>query len=498
MRRSNMFLGLRIRCLRARSSRRIGGRGEANESGRGFRSRPRGVGATVAAALAGITLLGCGSAGGAGSNGSPAVVAPAKTAKLSGQTLTVYTQAPYGTQLKQYQQYYTYIATQFHKETGSTVKWVYSSSAVSLSQALEQAATTNSGPDVWSIGSSFNGTASALHEFYTIPAKDWAQFGGQSSFVPKMLTMSGPNNSQDIGIPFESIPFVLAYNKALFAKAGIKAAPATWTQFVNDAESVQKANPGVNGAGFSPADPYGPWKPVWSYMEQSGGDFLNHAGNKSTLTSPQLQAALKFYFGLEDQYHVIPKSELTWEASQETSAFLAGKTGMMMDAAYALAQEAQGTPVAKDVAFAPMPDVPYGASARPAGGQIAETIVSGNYYDIAKYYSNTALALKFIQVSTTPAAQLEQFKVMGWMPVTQAGVSEVEKAFPETKPFIVSENNSTPTDYTAAWSDIETGVLAVIGHISQQLASGQPYSSSYVQSQLQSENSIVQSHLSGS
>ena len=70
-------------------------------------------------------------------------------------------------------------------------------------------------------------------------------------------------------------------------------------------------------------------------MEQDGGDFLNHAGTTATLDSPQLQAALKFYFGLEDQYHVIPKSDLTWQGSQETSAFLAGKTGMMMDAAYA-------------------------------------------------------------------------------------------------------------------------------------------------------------------
>ena len=74
---------------------------------------------------------------------------------------------------------------------------------------------------------------------------------------------------------------------------------------------------------------------------------------------------MKFYFGLEDTYHVVPKADLTWEASQETSAFLAGKDGMMMDAAYSLIQEAQGTAVAKDVAFAPMPNVPYGMSGQP-------------------------------------------------------------------------------------------------------------------------------------
>ena len=249
---------------------------------------------------------------------------------------------------------------------------------------------------------------------------------------------------------------------------------------------------------MSPADPYGPWKPVWSYMEQDGGDFQTAGGTKADMSSAQLQAALKFYFGLEDTYHVTPKADLTWEASQETAAFLAGRTGMMMDAAYALAQEAQGTAVAGDVAFAPMPSVPNGMSARPAGGQPAETIVSGNYYDIARYYKNVPLALKFIQIAASPAAQLQQFKIMGWMPVTQAGVTEVEKAYPATAPFIAAEQNSTPTDYTPAWSYIETGLLHVIGQEAQQLATGQPYSDSYVLSQLQAENSVVQSHLSGS
>ncbi len=444
----------------------------------------------LAVGVAAAGLAGCGS-----SNSANHPSAGGST-NLSGQTLTVYTQAPYGTQLNQYKQYYAYIANAFHQATGSAVKWVYSSSAVTLSQELEQAAASGSGPDVWSIGSSFNGTATSLNDFYTIPPSDWSEFGGQSSFVQKQLTMSGPNNNQDIGVPFESIPFVLAYNKALFAKAGITSPPTTWSQFVADAQAIQKSNPGVSGAGFSPADPYGPWKPVWSYMEQNGGDFISADGKTATLTSSPLQSALKFYFGLEDQYHVVPKTDLTWEGSQETSAFLAGKTGMMMDAAYSLIQEAQGTPVANDVAFAPMPNVPYAMSARPAGGQAAESIVSGNYYDVAKYYNNLPLALKFIQVSTTPAAELQQFKIMGWMPVTQAGITAVEKAYPATVPFIQAEQNSTPTDYTPAWSYIETGVLAVIGHIAQQLATGHSYSDSYALSQLQAENSVVQGHLS--
>jgi multiple sugar transport system substrate-binding protein len=459
--------------------------------GRQTRQPGRAAGAAVlTVALAALGAVGCSS--------SPSVSSSSAKSSLSGQTLTVYTQAPYGTQLKQYEEYYAYIANAFHAATGSTIKWDYSSSAVSLSQELEQAAATSSGPDVWSIGSSFNGTATALKEFYTIAPSDWSSFGGQSSFVSKMLTMSGPNNNADIGVPFESIPFVLAYNKALFAKAGISSAPTTWTQFVNDGKAIQQADPSVNGASFSPESPYGPWWPVWTYMKQLGGDFLNSSGSTATLTSAQVQDAIQFYFALEDTYRIIPSKELTWQNAQETSEFLAGKTGMMMDAAYSLIQEAAGTPVASNVAFAPMPNVPYGMTSRPAGAADAETFVSGNYYDVAKYYGNLPLALKFIQVSTSPAAQLEQFKVMGWMPVTSAGVAEVEKAYPATVPFIEAEQASLPTDYTPAWSYIETGILAAIGHIAQRLASGAPYSTSYTLSQLSAENAVVQSHLGSS
>ena len=445
----------------------------------------------LAAGVTALAAAGCSSSSSSGSGSTSA-------ASLSGQTLSVYTQAPYGTQLNDYKQYYAYIANAFHKATGSTIDWVYSSNTVSLTQELEQAAASSTGPDVWSVGSSFNGTASSLNDFYTFTPSDWNSLGGQSSFVQKQLTMSGPNNSTDIGIPFESIPFVLAYNTALFKKAGITSPPTTWSQFVSDAQAIHSADPAAAGTGLSPADPYGPWKPVWSYMEQDGGDFLSNAGKTANLTSAQLAAAMKFYFGLESTYNVVPKTDLTWTASQETSEFLAGKEGMMLDAAYSLAQEAAGTPVANDVAFAPMPNVPYGMSSRPAGGQAAETIVSGNYFDIAKYTKNIPLALKFIQISTTPAAELEQFKIMGWMPVTQAGVAEVEKAYPATVPFIQAEEGSTPTDYTAAWSYIETGVLHVIGQEAQELATGHPYSASYVASQLAAENSVVQAHLSSS
>src|SRR5215469_17177043 len=119
---------------------------------------------------------------------------------------------------------------------------------------------------------------------------------------------------------------------------------------------------------------------------------------------------------------------------------------MLADSTFSLSQEVAGSPVAQDVAFAPMPNVPFGMTSRPAGGHPAESIVSGNYYDIAKYAPSVPLALKFIQISTSPEAELKQFQIMGWMPVTAAGIALVEKADPSVTSFVTAEENSTPTD----------------------------------------------------
>ena len=221
MRCSDVPGGLRIGCTHAGVRGQNGRRGTANGSGRRSRSRRWRFGAVaMAAGLAAVTLIGCGSAG---SSGSPAVVAPTKTAKLSGQTLTVYTQAPYGTQLKEYEQYYAYIATQFHKATGSTVKWVYSSSAVSLSQELEQAAATGGGPDVWSIGSSFNGTASALNEFYMIQPRDWARSAASRSSFRSSSPCPGRTTAGCRG-PVRVDPVRAGLQHRTVRQAGIQAA----------------------------------------------------------------------------------------------------------------------------------------------------------------------------------------------------------------------------------------------------------------------------------
>jgi multiple sugar transport system substrate-binding protein len=461
-------------------------------TGRGRWIRKGGVAGIAAAA--GLLLAACGGSSG-GSSGS---ATPSAGQNFKGQTLTVFDGAPSGPQATQWKEYYNYLSTQFHKATGATINWEYYSSGSQLSSKIEASVVSGSGPDVFSYGSSYIGVIGATHNFVTLTPSDWTLLGGRSSFVAKQLEDSGYSANQDIGIPYESIPFVIAYNKSEFAKAGITSPPTTWTQWVTDAKKIQVAEPGVYGAGFDPSDPYDPWKFVWSYTHQLGGRFVAANGKSASMDSSQVKQALAFYFGWDYKYHIVPPQSLSWNSSQLFTAFSQGKVAMIPLADYGTQVAAAGTKVAGHIGFAPLPSVPYGMSARPSGGEPAETIVSGNYWAIPKYSAGkTRLALEFAKISVTPAAQVKQFQLLGWMPVTSGGITAVEKAAGSSvTSFISAEKNSLSTAITPAWSYVEDGMEAVINHIASNLATSHSYSASYVNSQLAAEQADVSSHLS--
>jgi multiple sugar transport system substrate-binding protein len=446
-------------------------------------------------AVAGLVLTACGGSGGSGSSGGAAPPSPGQ--RFTGQTLTVFDAAPTGSQAKQTKEYYNYLSAALHKETGATINWEYYTSGSQETSKIEASVVSGSGPDVFSYGSSFIGVIGATHNFMTLSSADWNYLGGRSGFVAKQLEDSGYTPSSDIGIPYESIPFVIAYNKSEFAKAGISSPPVTWTQYINDAKKVMSANPGVYGAGFDPADPFDPWKFVWSYTRQLGGQFVAANGKSASMDSPQVKQGLAFYFAQNYKYHIVPPQSLTWDSAAMFTAFSEGKVAMIPLAAYGTKVSAVGTPVAGKVGFAPLPNVPYGMSARPAGGAPAETIVSGNYWAIPKYASSKQqLALAFSKLSVSPAAQLKQFQLLGWMPVTTAGIAKVESAAgPSVKPFIAAQAGSLSTAITPAWSYVEDGMEAVISHVASKLATTRSYSAGYVNSQLAAEQSDVTSHL---
>lgn len=435
--------------------------------------------------------------------GGTSIATAATKRHASSQTLEILDGAPSGAGSQSLKDYYNYLAAQFKKKTGATLSWDYYASSSEETSDIETATVSGSGPDVMSYGTSFVGTLWSTGDFAPLTSGQWGQLGGESSFVQSELADSGIKPSEYIGIPYDANPYVLAYNTKYFKEAGITSAPKSWGQLVADAEKIQSKVKGVYGVGIDPEDAYDPWKNIYFYDADLGGakpwEWINPAGTKVDLTTPQMEQAVNFYFALEDQYHVAPPQSLTWDSSDLKSAFTSGKVAMVILAEYNYNVLQDGTPLQGHLGFAPLPTIPDGDTTMPPNGIPVETVTSGEYWAVPKYASSVGtLALDFEKISLTPQAQLEDFKLLGEMPVTAGGIKAVEAYDKSVTPFIKSEQEAVATSIAPVWSYVETGMLTAIHNIASHIVThGGKWDQAYANAQLKQAQAAAQVHATG-
>jgi multiple sugar transport system substrate-binding protein len=429
-------------------------------------------------------------------SGSSAPAAVGGTHSFKGQELTVFANGPEGTYVRQYNDYYSALGAAFHKATGATLKMEYFTTPSQEISTIETAAVSGSGPDVIGYGTALVGTLTATGDFSSLTSQNWNVVGGKQAFFPAALADAGTTPADTIGIPYCTFPYVLAYNTKDFQAAGIKTPPTTWSDFVADAQKIQKAVPGVYGAGIDPDDSFDPWKNIWLYTHALGGHFVSPDNESTALASSQVEAAVSFYFSLYYKYHVVPQQALTWNNAEMGSAFTSGKIAMFPVASQTMAEAAQGTPVAAHLAFAPLPVMPYGLTKLPPGGRAAETMTTGGYWAIPRYaQAKTPLAMEFARVSTTPAMQVTAYKLLGYMPVTYAGIKAVEQADPASKPFIQAAVGAQRTSVSPVWSYVETGLGTAVNNIGSHVATTGSWSASYAEEQLRTAQAAANVHM---
>ena len=112
------------------------------------------------------------------------------------------------------------------------------------------------------------------------------------------------------GLPQDSGPVVMYYNKAQFDALGLEV-PTTWEQFGEQAEKVATENPGTYLAGFSSDDA----ENFQSYVQQAGGQWWSIDGDawKVDVTGDASLEVAEFWQGLVDAGAVSPTKR--WDPS---------------------------------------------------------------------------------------------------------------------------------------------------------------------------------------
>jgi N,N'-diacetylchitobiose transport system substrate-binding protein len=254
-----------------------------------FRTPALVIGAAVA--LAGA-VAGCGS-GGSGSGSSSGVPA----------SLTVWRMGPsVPSQVK----WMNSVVAQFHqqyptyKKTKINVVWIpWADRTTDWQKAL---ASGKNAPDITEMGNTDTPTQASLSMLANI-APQVNAWKSKSDIVPGMLA-NDTVASSIYAVPWFGGVRGIWYRKNQFAAAGISSPPTTWAQLVSDAKALMKKYPGSFGVGAPSNYDYALGSFIWG----AGGEIAVQKGGKwvGELTSPQAEAAIKFYVDLTTTYKVSP------------------------------------------------------------------------------------------------------------------------------------------------------------------------------------------------
>lgn len=415
------------------------------------------------AALAGVlavalALSACGGGGGGSAEGG---------GDNAGKTLQVYisVQSSYPTEQKDWM---TRIQQKFKEQTGADVAFETYASGDEEQRKIQTSVVSGQGPDVYEIGTTFTPTAYASGSFVKLGDEQWDAIGGRDKFVQSTLAMSGPSADDQIAVPFNSIPFVMAYNKDRFAKAGIDSPPKTWDELVADAKKLTSGD--QYGLAMDYKDNYDPWKYVWMFSNQYGNPLVD--GDTVRIDDPTVARAYDAYFGFLTKDKIVNPDAASWAAPDALASFGSGESAMLAMVSPNALPTLKKSDVADSFAFAPMPAVPPGETSLPQGGVPATTIVSGQNLVVASYSQNQDLALKYLQLITSPEEQEHFSEVFGSLPTNAEAAKKVAASNPAYKAVLASAQQARPTPFTGAWSEIQLGLMNIVVQSRSGLAEG--------------------------
>ncbi|HEV7811837.1 MAG TPA: extracellular solute-binding protein [Leifsonia sp.] len=428
------------------------------------------LGAVAGLAAIGLALSGCSASSGSSSSSS------ASSGKIDGKGKTLDVMiAANGLYPTQQQQWFKDVSAQFEKETGATVKFETFASANDELTKIQTSVLSGQGPDIYDLGTTFTPTAYSTGAFVKLTDADWNKVGGRDQFVPATLGISGPDQKNEVGIPFLSRPFVLAYNKELLAAAGIDKPANTWDGLADQAKKLTTGD--VHGMAIAYADSFDPWKFVWAMANQQGNPLIDAKTKKATIDDPAVKKAYQTYFGWLTDDKVVDPAAIGWKNPQAVAAFAGGKAAFLPMVSSSSQVSLDASPMAGKYAYAVMPTIPPGATKLPSKGKPAATIISGDNMVVAKYSKNQDLAFALVKMLTSAKNQVAYTKTFGDLPTNKDAAKQIEQGNELIAPILDAGTKAVGTPFSGAWGDTQLALVNVVVQSIPALSNGSVSSS---------------------
>ncbi|MDQ1718263.1 MAG: multiple sugar transport system substrate-binding protein [Pseudonocardiales bacterium] len=335
-------------------------------------------------------------------------------------------------------------ATKYKAKTGVTLD-VQVVSWNDIDQTSSTMVQNNSAPDILNL----NVYASYAKDNLLYSADDVLSGSVKSDLLPAFVK-SGTYQGKMYGMPDLSSARALFYNKDLFTKAGIAAAPKTWDEFEADAKKLTALGNGTVGY----AEPLGPEEAqaefgIW--LVNNGGDWK--ANGKWTINSDNNVETLSFLKKLAVDDKVTQNNPgKTNRTDGAFPLFASGKAGMV-------------------VGFSPLAatldkdkKINYGVAPMPTkDGSAPQTYGVTDYLMAFKKNGNQDAVKAFYDLYYSPDEVNTFIKAEGFLPVTKSGLQQFSsdaglKVYLDTLPNV----HLTPTD-DPTWDKVKLDVQQNIG-----------------------------------
>ncbi|MCS0602303.1 extracellular solute-binding protein [Streptomyces sp. LP11] len=311
-----------------------------------------------------------------------------------GQTLTVWTMdgsAP--------EQWTKDVQAAFEKKTGAKVKFE-TQKWDGIQQKITTALSESTPPDVLEVGNTqtpayaATGGLAELGDVKQQIGSDWTESVSKSSVY----------DGKQYAAPWYFANRVVIYNKAIWAKAGIKDTPKTRDEFYKDLETIGKK---------TDAEPlYLPGQ-NWYFFDGltigQDADLVKKEGDKyvSNLGDPKVTAAMEIYKKYAS-YSKAPKDK-DEATPQQATIFAKGKTGAFIGMGWEAATAIQANKsIEKDLGYF---TVPGETADKPEG-----VFLGGSNLAVAQNSKKQSLAKEFLKIALSDQYEGQLAKLNGIVP----------------------------------------------------------------------------------
>ncbi|WKV70478.1 extracellular solute-binding protein [Streptomyces sp. PCS3-D2] len=202
-------------------------------------------------------------------------------------------------------------------------------------------------------------------------AEELLSVGAEANFLPP-LAEAGTFDNRLYGLPFVASSRLLFYNEALFAKAGVKGAPKTWSDLKAAAKALKE-----KGVTYPYALPLGPEEAhaealIWELS--NGGGYADSSGNYSLASDKNVETWQWVRDNLVAPGLVGPTAPSEMNRADAFAAFLRGEVGML-NGYPSLAHEAAAKGIRVGTVAMPVSDALRSEEAPPTVG-VADWMVA--------------------------------------------------------------------------------------------------------------------------